>query len=949
MTFLEKIHQDLFNKHQSDLANLALIFPNKRAGLFFRNYMAKQIEQPVWMPDIFSIREFIEKMVPFHIPDQLTLIIELYKVLQELGSEESFDAFYPWGQMLLRDFDEIDKYMVPGDQLFQNIRDIKELEQRFDPGIFDMQLLEQFWSNAPQEDQQIPGNFLHIWEWNRKAYQAFREKLKTKGLAYEGMAYRYLAEEAKANEVELSWTSLIFGGFNALSEAEKALFQAFHENGKAEVYWDVDPYYLNDAHQEAGKFLRANFKTLPKPGDNWIEPNLTTQAKDVRLFGVSRKAGQAKALGKILEQKMEEWRPEKTAVILPDENLLFPVLHSLPERCKDVNVTMGFPLQNTSIFSLLEALLDMQRYMGGSSAHERFYFRNVVQVLQHPYIQALDPEKIREYNQQIQKENKIYIPFEELQKQDGDQDGSFHKIFQPIKEVDAIIPYFRGLLAIIDEQLQSAETDVNIEKEFLYQFYAQLNRLEDVLREEELELNVPTFWKLFKQVIASASLPFSGEPLKGLQIMGVLETRNLDFDNVLILSMNEGYFPAKQNSNSYIPYHLRKAAGLPTYEDDDALYAYYFYRLMQRAQNVYLFYDTETEGNDAGEQSRFILQLENELKPANPNIQLQHYLVGTPFQAYSEKEIVIPKEAEVYTQLHRYLMSINGNGAKHLSPSAVSTFLSCPLQFYFKYIARLEEKEEVKEEIEPDVLGSIFHEAIHQLYQKHIDEKGHEFHEQDFDALKENLENALNEAIAQKYLPDTSSLEGKNILVKEVIRKQLESVLERDQKEAPFKILALEQKGYSAQFPVEVNGKTDYVKLSGVVDRLDEKDGTIRIIDYKTGEIKIPSKTDFGNYFEDIAGKQTALQLAWYSYVYLKNQDPTTQVLTGAYPLKDVNQPIKLLNKEPVSIEDFALFEQELTRTLSKMFDPELPFDQTDDLDICRNCPYNGICHRFDV
>ena len=948
MSFIEKVVHHLHQKKGEYLASSVVVFPNRRAGLFFKQALSRYIAKPVWVPRVLSIREFIEEVTSYRIPEELTLLMELYETYRSLGIDEAFDSFYPWGGLLLRDFDEIDKYLVSGEEVFRNLAEVKRIEEQFSFDEEQKSALKHFWSTVDAENQSpFQQAFLSIWETNRQLYTAFQNRLKAKQWAYEGMAYREIAEHPESCDAA-GWDYCLFAGFNALSPAEKAIIQYFIDQEKGEILWDADHYYLDDERQEAGFFLRKQFQqTFSKPDKNWIENRLSEEAKNVKVFGVPLDVGQAKALGNILEKQKHQFDPEKTAIVLQDEGLLFPVLNALPERYQDINVTMGYPLRNTPFFSLFESLIKMQQEASGGSNDKQYYFRVVLNVLQHAFIHAIAPDTIDQRKQQIHENNEIFIRARDLQQIANEEEDDFSRIFQPVEDLKGVFAYFRQLILIVQNQLeQGEEAPEPVEQAYLYQFYTYLNRLDSLIEQYDIDFQLDTFWSLFRQIIQTQQIPFNGEPLTGLQVMGMLETRNLDFENIFILSANEGQMPPANDNKSFIPFNIRKAFGLPTYEEEDALFAYHFYRLLQRAKNIYFFYDTEMGTLNKGEKSRYLYQLESEWRVANPNLQWQEHLLKAPMVNEAEKPITIPKTGEVWEQLNRYLTEDPAQKPRSLSPSALLTYMACPLQFYFRYIAGLEEEEEVTEDIKPDTLGSIFHDAIAHLYEIHLQKWGAQVSEESLNGLYNEIDEALDTGLKNHYSADLSNLKGKNLLIRSIIYRQIESVLERDKQALPFDLLLVEKGQYEAFLSLGTEGEAGgYVRLKGIIDRMDEQNGVKRVLDYKTGEIHYNTSQGIEDFFTSSRNK-TAFQLLWYGYVYHQNH-PEEAITLGAYPLKQVNQPIQYLFKgRKLTDEDFSAFENGLNDQLASLFDPNVPFSQTDDLKICEQCPYNRICHR---
>ena len=948
-TFLEEIILDL-EKKKIDWKDAAIVFPNKRAGLFFRKYLVLHLEEPSLSPKIYSLEEFVLQFSDSVLADELSLVFDLFEVYRKINTKaESFDRFYYWGEMLLRDFEDIDQHLVDPRQIFWGVKDQKQLEDNFrflDPEH--IKVIQSFWSSflPKASNQQI--QFLKLWEVLYQVYEEFREKLKTRNEGYKGMLYREVLSFLDLKLKTWSKGRLVFAGFNALTRVEEEIIKFFIREDKANLYWDYDDYYLQDELQEAGEFLRK-YKEDTIFGKSFVDQpvnNFLKTGKEFKSIGVPLKIGQAKVTGKILAEE-DVLNDERTVVVLADEGMLFPVLNSVPPTVKDINVTMGFPLKHTPLYSLLEALLELQQNLRqGKDSKIYFYYRHVLSLLRHPYIIDAYSEEVKQIGDKIEKFNKVYVGADWVK----EHHTFFGEIFIAIDE-RSLPSYVEGLLLkIIDQDADS------MEKEYIHHFLKQLRRLSDLIVERKVKLEMNVFLKLFRQIMQNLRLPFSGEPLKGLQIMGILETRNLDFENVIILSMNEGSWPQENRSSSYIPYNIRKAFELPTYDQQESIYAYLFYRLMQRSKRVWFMYNTEEDFNLKGEISRYVRQLELE-----SGHEVQHQLLTIPVSIVPPKPITIEKNEQVMDGLMQYTTSVEN--PKRLTPSALNIYLDCRLKFYFRYIVKLYEPEEVKEEIDQGSFGNILHLTMELLYGNFTEEKGHNHVKQDdIHDLRKQLPEIVEHAFRKHYGLITEQdfkFEGRNIIARSIILKFANAILDKDTAYAPFDVIGLEageREGFALELPIDLNTT---VALKGIIDRVDLKDDVVRVIDYKTGRDEKKAE-DLPSLFDrdDKKRNKAAMQVLYYALMFHRSYPEMNYPITpGIFNSRELfsdefDVKLKMLNDKgrysqvwdarPLLPE----FESELSGLLREIFDPAVDFDQTSDVKKCRWCPYKGICHR---
>ena len=699
-SFLQHIAQDLYTRYGSDISELCIVFPNRRASLYFKKYLSELSDKPIWAPDTTTINELMQQISGLTTADHIKLLFELYRIYKQAKkSEESFDDFYFWGEMMLNDFDDIDKYLVNPEDLFKNLKSLKSIQDQFNYlSPEQVEAIKQFWQSFdPEKNSAHQEDFISIWNVLLEIYKQFNKKLGELGIAYEGMIYRAVADKIKGNDViELPHKKYVFAGFNALNNCEKKFFNYLNNNKLADFYWDYDLSYINNKHHEAGLFLRDNINQYKQPESISGKDIFTSlsQNKNIEIISVPSDVGQAK----VITQKLKENgantgdSPNKTAIVLADEELLVPVLHSVPDSIDKVNITMGYPVNNTPVYSLLEHIIDLQKNAKETKNGITFYHKNVVAILNHQYVNSQYSKEATELLQYIKKNNKIVITRNELASCDF-----FKTIFTKINTSPELSEYILNILHNIYNALKKSGQEntihtTSLEKEYIYHIYLSINRLKDVLHEQKIEIKMETYIRLIRKIIRNLRIPFTGEPLSGLQIMGILETRLLDFENLYITSVNEGIFPKTDAALSFIPYNLRRGFGLPTIEHQDAIYAYYFYRLLQRAKNVSIIYNSSSDGLQTGEMSRFLYQLKYE-----SGFDIKEKSLKYDINITQPKEIRIEKSDEILKKLSKFQSS--AGETKYLSPSGLSTYLRCQMQFYFRYVAELRKQDELTEEI----------------------------------------------------------------------------------------------------------------------------------------------------------------------------------------------------------------------------------------------------------
>jgi len=953
-TFIAELAETILKENDGRLDHVTVVFPNRRAGLFFRQALSTQINKPIWMPRVISMQDFVGQFSKFRTLETLEAVFalfEIYKAHQK--EEETFDQFFFWGEMILRDFEEIDQYLVNPEQLFTSIKTQKELDEEF---YFldeeDKRIIQSFWSSFLPKTTKSQEAFLETWKILLPIYQSFTESLKSKGEAYGGLVYREVAENLEGVK---SNAMLYFAGFNALTFAEEKIIKHFVLEDKARVVWDMDDYYFSNPKQEAGFFLREYRKdsvlgkTFPEEA-----PKRIAEAKEIRATGVSLEVGQTKALAEHLKELTTSgnYDPQKTVVVLPKEHMLFPVLHAVPDEVDKVNITMGYPLKDTPVYSLLESVLHLQNLRKDSVHGTAFYYKPLVEVIEHPLLYVLEEDRIKELVKEIKGRNRITLYQDELKLK--------HPIFEAIftKPGNA----FEYLLTILKHLYNHwKEKGHDLELEFISRFYQHVSQLYHMLGDRSDDLSYDFLIKLFRRLARSLKIPFTGEPLNGLQIMGILETRNLDFEDVFILNMNEDSWPAAPRRGSFIPFNIRKAFDLPVFDHQDAIYAYLFYRLLQRAKRVHFFYNTVAEFNINGELSRLVQQLEVE-----SGKEIKKRILASPIKTKMPLSITVQKNASILAKMERYVDGFKGTPGNYPSaftPSAINTYLDCSLKFYFKYVEKLYEPDEVQEEMDPMVFGNILHDSMEILYKEFIKrEKRHEVYEQDIFWIEQGVSGAINQAFIKHYGIKNEKkfkLEGRSVIAHEILSKFIRKILDYDRKYTPFKVIGLEadsRDGYQMDFPIDVGGRLMKIRLKGIIDRLDMKEGKVRVIDYKTGrdEKKFHSMASLTDR-NDKRRNKAVFQVFYYSYLFMqKFQGEFDQIEPGLFNSKDLfseDFEWKIYDaSHKVSVTEFRQyleeFESILKDVLTEMFDPEANFSQTDDHKKCSFCPYVEICGR---
>ncbi|MDR0421313.1 MAG: PD-(D/E)XK nuclease family protein [Prevotellaceae bacterium] len=931
--FLELTANDLYRKFGNSLAEIAVVFPNKRAKFFFNNYLYNVAEKTLWSPNYLTISNLIESMSELGLADTLQLVSELYEVyVNNTKTNENFNDFYFWGEMLLHDFDDIDKNLVDAQLLFGNLQNFKKIQRTFEFLDENQQkAMAQFFTNFSIEKQsELKKKFIEIWDVLSNIYLQFRNKLQSQNLAYEGMIYRSVIENKNLDTDEIFlYKKYIFVGFNMLNACEKELFYLLKKHDKALFYWDYDEYYLKNKNHEAGFFMRNNLREFPSELSNEHFNTFLQNEKKIKIISSPTENAQARYL--------HEWTKQidnidDAAVVLCNESLLLPVLYSLPEDIADVNVTMGFPLSQTPIFNTINVLIDLQT-KGFDKNRKMWHKDYVLNVLQNQYIQTLSSEIGNLENELLKAGNYMYS------EKYFCNDKNLKPIFEPVDDVDGFINY---LVEILKNISQKNAANSPLYNEAIFRTYTSLNRLSDMLRNKKFKVEIKIFSILLRRLLLSTVIPFDGEPAKGLQITGILETKNLDFKNILILSANENLLPKSGSEASFIPYGLRRAFGLTTTDRRDSIYAYYFYRLLQRAENITISYCTATNALNRGEPSRFILQLH-----AETDFNIELFDIQSPIKLPVFSEIKVDKTQEIIT----YFKNKYGNKDSYLSPRALNMFIDCSLKFYFHYIAKLKlpDNETNSDSI---IFGNVFHKTAEIIYKQTGKFENSLITENDLNTFTDNdelLKNIADEAMqTETGIDNSQNYSIKQLIMRDVIVDYMKKLLEFDKTNVPFTLYEIET-SIVDKFNFETPSGNIDIYLGGRVDRIDIKDNVLRILDYKTGGKPKTIKSVEDLFISSKNRNEYAFQAFLYS-VIISKQKPEFSVMPSILYVNG-----KLTEQEDIQIKfgkenlyDIRQIEADFFNCLNKiifdMFDAKIPFSQTENKDACTYCNFKQIC-----
>ncbi len=984
--FLEMVAADLYLQPNVDLAHTVVVFPGKRAMLYFNEYLLAQSanpDAPLWAPTYMSISDLFASMSGKRLGDPIKLICLLHQVFnQTVGKPEPLDSFYFWGEMLLSDFNDVDKSMADAKALFRNLEELRQMDDLSYIDEEQRRAIEHFFGLFKKEggSTELQKNFSQVWNYLYGIYQAYRDLLTVEGIAYEGMLYREVVESLDVDH--LPFDKYVFVGFNVLTPVEKKLFSMLKDEGKALFYWDYDLSYIDNINHEAATFLSQNVKQFPSPLGKELFSALS-QPKEIQYVEASTENAQARYLTEWLPANITT--PQRdTAIVLCNEDILSPVLHSLPTVYKDkdadkdvsidYNITMGYPLVQTPAYSFVCAILEAHA-QGYKPERAAFRLSQIRNLLNHPFTLRLSQRALWKFNE-LTSHNIFYPTPEELKadivyskEKTVQMDDRFKHLLTPATDKRALCQLLAWALQEVGKTFRSITDDQQQEdplliayKEAIYEAYTKVNRFLSLIDDGTLaDLQTPTFCSLLQRALSSVRIPFHGEPAEGVQIMGVIETRNLDFRHFVMLSVNEGFMPRVANDVSFIPYNLRKAFGLTTIEHKISVYAYYFYRLLQRAETVTLVYNAVTDDKHKGEMSRFMLQL----LVSSPHHHITRRQLSAHQNQQTERTIVVPKTPDVMEALRRRF-DVSENEDSVLSPSALNAYIDCPLHFYFKYVAGLRSDDEVDEDIGSAMFGTIFHQTAQNIYNDLLPIHGGLIERQmlepfltDEKKIRDYVDNAFKECFFKVTHEDEVSYNGLQLINRDVIAKFVSMLLEIDRDMTPFTYVAAEQE-VRESFTVEAAGLEPFnINIGGTIDRQDSKDSTeLRIVDYKTGD----KATSFKNVADLFLQQKTRAKYIFQIFLYstiIKAKEPQKKILPQVLYIHHALAPDykKCIQQEEsyrkykdypdLTDEDASEFRSELTKLLNEqLFNPSLPFKQTEVEDNCKYCDFKALCHK---
>ena len=972
-SFLGDLAATLYARHHTRLGQLTIVLPNWRAGEVLKTCLATHLPQPTWAPQVMSMDGFLQQHSPLQQARPLLLTHVLYQTFQALQpQEEPFERFYFWGHLLLQDLDVIDKYLVNAAHLFTDLSQQKELSTTYDY-LTEAQraAIQAFWKNFEQRLSAHQQGFLRLWKLLPQVYQAFRQRLQDEGIGYQGLCYRMAYEALVQGQAPAQHQHLVFAGFNALAPVEEKILAWYQAQVPTEFYWDVDAYYMEDAQQEAGLYLRA-YQQRPHFRTSFVRPfpqRIAEADKEIHVTAVASEVGQAQVVGAQLQALMDaqgtDFVPSKTAIVVANEALLLPLLHALPLEDIQVSTALGYPLRDTATYRLLEHLLDLQVAAAQANAPTGYVAtQHVLAILQHPHVLAWNPEAVEATRQRLQAHASTYVDQTAL----GQESPWYALLFKALGPKDTLLAYLIEVFQALQAQQAAAAVPLRaLEAKALQRLLKQLHRLQEILGATAIAAE--DLVQLLRQLVQPAQLSLDQRVQGGLPILDVLSTQNLDFDHVFIVGMNEGHFPAQGSPSSFIPYNLRKGYGLPTADQHQAaLYAYHFYRLLQRAQKVYITYSTATAGSSQGEMSRYLWQLLYEAK-----LPLKKQVMAHPIYLTTAQPIVIPKKEHVLQQLQQFVLQPDGT-AQPLSPSALNTYLDCRLRFYFQYLAQLHAPLPPQQATHALVFGNLLHEVMEKLYAPLLRKRqGQPLQLQDLKALQKKVAPTLQAVFARTFHPSQRQpvgSPGDQAIAQAVMTKLVTQIIALDQAYAPFTLVGLE---LGRQTPLVLDftlAPDKRVRLRGIIDRVDWKEGVFRVLDYKTGTDQKRFK-DMAALFEreDPSRNKAAFQTFFYAWLF--QQQGLAQVATPQASLAGSSVVMPgLLNTRQVFDQDFdprfflqtpgsrsyeametiapyqEAWEQGLHQTLAELLDPAVPFTQTEDESRCVSCPYQGVCQR---
>lgn len=912
ISFIKAALLDLKAK-ELNLDDLYFILPSKRAGVFLKHHLSSLVEQPIFVPHILSIEEFVEELSGLQNISNTELLFRFFETYQKLTKKsdlESFESFSKWAQILLQDFNEIDRYLIPQEHIFDYLKAIKEIDH---------------WSLETNQTDLIK-NHLKFWTRLKTLYLNFSENLLQNKQAYQGLIYREAVENLEVYIENNNQKQHVFLGFNALNTSESVIIQGLLQNDLAHIYWDIDETFIEDKMHDAGLFTRIHrqkwnyFKTH---SFNWIGSHYKTQ-KNIEVIGIPKLVGQAKYIGHILDDiSKSNYKLSQVAVILGEEQLLIPVLNSIPKAITKLNVTMGLSLQLVPLASFFEHLFSIHKNRPSS-----FYYKDVIAILSHPSIYPIFENNVNNTAtlliNYIQKNNVVYLKTEDLKRHMDSHHNIIDLIFGSWDDrPTTALKNSASLIFSMKANYDKNKKNNSLELEYLYRFNVLFNQLSELNSKYEYLNSISALKAVYNDLLSSETLDFKGEPLEGLQIMGMLESRVLDFETVIISSVNEGILPSGKTNNSFIPFDIKIENGLPTFKEKDAVYTYHFYRLLQRAKNIYIIYNTEMDALKGGEKSRFITQLEVE------GIHNVKHKIVSPAVPHNKQQLKqIPKTPLVKEKLKELC-------TKGFSPSSLSNYIRNPIDFYFEKVLEIKAFEDVEENIAANTLGSVIHNTLEDFYKPL---QGEFLSIRHLEGFKKQIKSTVTKHFNNLYKEGDFS-KGKNLIIFEIAQRYIfnfinletESLKNKD----TIKILAIEA---DESIDLKIEGLDFPIKLKGKVDRIDLFNGTTRVVDYKSGKVE-QNKVEISNWEDlttDYDKYSKSFQILCYAYMMHKKNLIQLPIEAGIISFKNLKAGfLKFGKKESatsrtknqlITKDTLDSFEIELKRLIFEICNSDIDF-----------------------
>jgi len=937
--FLEKVADEIIQDYNHHDTSLIVILPNKRSEIFLKNYLKEKTSSTYWLPDFYTTDEFIIKQSGFNLLDQVLIYFELYEIHKTLLGDKAMpvEDFLSWAPIMLSDFNDIDLYLADPAHVFKHLTEAKAIEQ---------------WNLSGAPLTTLQSDYIAFYQSLYSYYSNLKSQLKARKLGYKGMIYKYLSENIAELTASLKDKEFILVGFNALSKSEKNIFGFIKDHFKTTFYWDVDEYYIYPEkmglkQMEAGRFINDLIKEWKLTDIKWINQYLAHSNKEIYIHGIAKQIGQVKYVGQQLtEWKIDDLNGIDTAIVLADENLLLPLLHSLPEKINGsekipYNVTMGYPLYNSSLSRFILQWLNF--ILKSEERLNRKYDTNqLVNLLKTPIIKLIfDGNELNQRNalaEDFTNSNLVFQSTDDitniLQSYEQPFLHSFFEILlvnaeKPVNFIHSLIE----LMQIVVDAVQKEENDVNpILEAQINVTYSIIKKVQVMMQSNLHKFGLKALQKILIQLFRRSEISLKGEPLTGIQIMGMLETRNLDFKNIILVSANEGILPKTSDLESFIPFDIRHDNNLPLPKEQNDIFTYHFYRLLQRTQKITILYNTDSDKIGSGEKSRFILQLENELAEVNKSIKIHQYITNIDIgKIPDEQPISIPKNDDI-------LQLVSEKAKTGFSASALNVFRNCSLKFYFREILKLKESDRIEPDIEFNVFGNVIHATLEGIYKQFV---GKTIKPAKLTEMIPEVDAMLEKTFKEIYKGGNIKT-GKNHLIFEVAKKYITQFLKAEIEDAttPFKqIIGLEER-----FEVILDVENIEVKLKGFLDRIEklQEDDHIRIIDYKTGKVE-PKDLELKDW-EELSGhaKDKLFQLLFYDYLYEKKYQPAFAPELGIYSLRMRSHGLI----EPNIPDEENHFEAYLLDLIREIFDPLIQFEQTTDKRICSYCDYREICNK---